>query len=64
MYQWQCYDEVMYVGNLCCIHYLIVRDITKISSIANIVSDSTIKQYWLLEDYSDLRPQPGDVELK
>lgn len=64
MYQWQCYDEVMYIGNLCCINYLIIRYITKTSSIVNIVSDGTIKQYWFLENNSNLGPQPGDVELK
>lgn len=64
MYLWQSHDVVMYVGNLCCVNYLIIRDIMKTSSITNIFSDSTIKQYWLLEDYSNLGPQPSYAELK
>ena len=35
----------------------------KVGSIANVVSNSTIKQHWFLEDYSNLGPQPGDIEL-
>ena len=56
-------DEGVYVGGLGSLHHLLVRDLSEVGSVADVLGNGGIKEDGLLGDDPHLGPQPAEVEL-
>ena len=56
-------NEAVNIGRLGCLDDLLVRHLPEVCSIADVVSDAGVKEYGLLTDEPDLRPEPVEIEV-
>ena len=53
----------MYVGGLGGLHHLLVRDLSEVGSVADVLGNGGIEEDGLLGDNPHLGPQPAEVEV-